>query len=500
MKNKILILMAVVSTLTFSCSKWLDVTPGTEKTAKTMFESYQGYKDALIGCYMKMSDRSLYGDKLTMTTIEYLAQHWDLGDGHYGTKAKSIKKWDYQEPQVKDEFLSIYSSLYNVVIQANSILKALPITGSSVIFEDDARSIIEGEALGIRALCHFEVLRMFGQLPSGASKMVSLPYSYDVSTNLVNHYSYTDFVARVEADLLAAEKLLEVDPFISLSLEVVNGIMPPYDAISDAFFTHRNLRMNYWAIKSIQARFYLYTGQKEKAFAAAKIVIDAKNPDGKEKFALMKATNKMPFANMHLETIFQVSIPKIAEYVQNIFTPNDNAYLNHYMSPDKLASEYMYGTSVSASTNSRYKYLWNHEYTSMWGDPTPLLLKYDQSIIKPTSQANYVTAYKEVVPVIRISEIYLIAMECGDLATTNALYDKYRRARDITGTIFASEEEVMKMIYREYRCELIGEGQMFYLYKRMKATMMPWTEDPNTVVTENDYIIPLPSTEYAPNN
>ena len=38
---------------------------------------------------------------------------------------------------------------------------------------------------------------------------------------------------------------------------------------------------------------------------------------------------------------------------------------------------------------------------------------------------------------------------------------------------------------------------MFYTYKRTGATTMLWREEP---VDEDDYILPLPTTEYNPNN
>ena len=51
-------------------------------------------------------------------------------------------------------------------------------------------------------------------------------------------------------------------------------------------------------------------------------------------------------------------------------------------------------------------------------------------------------------------------------------------------------------IIREYHREFYGEGQMFYTYKRLGANSMIRGEQE---VTESEYILPLPSTEYNPN-
>ena len=105
---------------------------------------------------------------------------------------------------------------------------------------------------------------------------------------------------------------------------------------------------------------------------------------------------------------------------------------------------------------------------------------------------------KQVMPMLRLSEMYLIAMEASNnLTEIETLYVPYCVALDIPANVtFASKDDVLAMIEREYRCDFMGEGQMFYYYKRNKAASMLWSDK---VMTENDYIIPLPDTEFDPN-
>ena len=58
-----------------------------------------------------------------------------------------------------------------------------------------------------------------------------------------------------------------------------------------------------------------------------------------------------------------------------------------------------------------------------------------------------------------------------------------------------SQEQLTTEIMREYRREFFGEGQMFYTYKRLGEKNMLWKTDRE--VGEQDYIVPLPSTENA---
>ena len=101
-------------------------------------------------------------------------------------------------------------------------------------------------------------------------------------------------------------------------------------------------------------------------------------------------------------------------------------------------------------------------------------------------------------PMLRTSEIYLIAIETSDdLAEVNSLYQEYMLSHNVIAAAgFASLDDVKTWIVNEYRREFYGEGQMFYTYKRLGAKDMLWSPVP---VSENTYIIPLPESEYDPN-
>ena len=63
-------------------------------------------------------------------------------------------------------------------------------------------------------------------------------------------------------------------------------------------------------------------------------------------------------------------------------------------------------------------------------------------------------------------------------------------------TDFESLDEVRSLIVDEYRREFYAEGVMFYTYKRNGMSTMLWNADE---MTEDEYIVPLPDTEYDPN-
>ena len=114
----------------------------------------------------------------------------------------------------------------------------------------------------------------------------------------------------------------------------------------------------------------------------------------------------------------------------------------------------------------------------------------------PDSQADRWMLKYQLIPMIRLSEMYLIAMETANsLEEANALYRTYMQARAVPVSVDLTQSELDAEILKEYRREFWGEGQMFYTYKRLGTEEMLWKTD--RAVTENDYIVPLPSTELA---
>lgn len=144
------------------------------------------------------------------------------------------------------------------------------------------------------------------------------------------------------------------------------------------------------------------------------------------------------------------------------------------------------------ASHNRYLSLWNRTTKNASGNVCPALKKYwyDES---SAASGDLATKY-QIIPMLRLSEMYLIAIETSqDLAEIYQLYDAYMSECQYTlYTPFATVDEAHKEMVNEYRREFFGEGQMFYVYKRMASNKMMWNSDE---ITEDAYILPLPSTE-----
>jgi hypothetical protein len=470
----------LLSLLTFSsCNDWLEVRPRTEVAADELFADEAGFKDALTSCYLKLNSTPLYGEYLIVSTIEYLAQHWTVFRPTY-------RDFQYDATGMPEVFASIYGAQYNVITQANTVLDNLSSRGD-VVEKEALREVIKAEALAIRGFCHFEILRLFGQVPRGATRLVSLPYAETVGLDPIPYYAYDDFLARVLRDWEAAEELLEkYDPILQYSYEQLNT---PGDDVTleDDFLGFRRFRFNYYAVRALKARLYLYAGQREKAYALAKELIDARDPAGNKVLSLAGANdlNRQYYAlpSECFLALHNLQLTTLVEEMLNLPT-----YLTTSMFNDLFAGQ-------STSVNNRATIVWNATYMPSSGSAFyPILRKYNQPGTADAVTATVLATQRQVVPLIRLSEIYLIAMETSpDLAEVNALYEEYMQARNVMAPTLTGAQ-VAGEILNEYRREFFGEGQMFYTYKRLGATRMLWKTDRD--VTEVDYVVPLPASEY----
>jgi hypothetical protein len=153
-----------------------------------------------------------------------------------------------------------------------------------------------------------------------------------------------------------------------------------------------------------------------------------------------------------------------------------------YEKTKSLLTSKLYG---SGSTDIRLTYMWDYVYDSYNWSYNNYFKKYLQSDNMPAMA-------KGSIPLVRLYEMYLIAMECGTLAEANALYAQMCAARDIPETAIDDMNALKNLLVLEYNKEFYGEGQMFYAYKRMGIEDIFYALEKGSV---GAYVIPLPKGE-----
>ena len=504
--KSILCFAAIASLLAFTaCNEWLDVKPDTQMEEDDMFVSYHGFRDALTGCYMQMGSNSIYGQHMTMDWVESLAEQWYVTAAADHPYDYYFMEHDYTDENCRSGIQSMFDALFNTVAQANMVLKHIGEEGD-VIKDAATRSVIEGEAYAIRAYCLFDALRLFGRMPSGGTD-VRLPYPDKVSIlENPSYYGFDQYAAKVEADLKKASELLkDNDPIFKYDFyNNIPGTSTAAD-ITDDFMAYRRFRLNYWAVQALLARFYLYIGNTSAAYSAAKSVIDAKDSAGEPVITLSGSSDLLGTTTVEgyyacpKECLFAISKYDLLDYsdallgggVTGTGANNKLLRLNRTMMDALFAGR-------NTASNNHYLYLWNSGATDVYGVKYFTLKKY---YYNDATSGNSTTKmlYRNLVPMLRLSEMYLIAMETtADLAEANSLYVDYMRAEDelVTSDRFASLPDVQSAMPHEYQFKFFGEGQVFFTHKRLATPTISHNAINQYSMGEAQYVLPLPDTEF----
>lgn len=470
-----------------SCSDWLDVQPKTSIDEDKLFEKEAGFKDALTGFYLKMGTPSLYARELSYNYLDLLAQLYDNGPEIRYDKGTV---YNYEGVTYKSLKNSLFSDMFNIIANINNFLYYLD-ERKEVVVTPDYYEVMKGEALGLRAFLHFDLLRLFGPVYRVSPSEVAIPYRLRFDNVATPVLPAREVVELILADLHQADSLLQghdtelFDPNSSGNNE-------------QAFLGRRQMRMNVYAVKAMLARVYCYKGDEEskrKACEYAREVIEC----GHFELAESNVQNRILFQ----EHIFSLYVYELYKIVDEDFV--NNSFSDIMSITSETLDEIYEVKDGGGSTDFRgNNYAFNAlTDKSVQDAPKIVLTKYDQSV--------YSGGYNglNLIPLIRLPEMYYILAECDPSGDESAEYlNKVRFARGIPGSDALSgvdfdkpdsrqgydKEQTMRTneVMREIRKEYYGEGQLFYFYK--KYNYKTFYHCPLQNIREK-YQLPLPENE-----
>ena len=157
-------------------------------------------------------------------------------------------------------------------------------------------------------------------------------------------------------------------------------------------------------------------------------------------------------------------------------------------SDSKLASFY-------DDTNDIRRRMWSFQEGETSGDNAICLVKFQDFSV--SSESGDTLTYRYMTPLIRKSEMYLIAAECTDDITEAAtLINTVRNVRGAV-SLDVTPDNKQELITREFAREVVGEGQLFFYYKRLGMTSIisGTSASGSASMSVDSYVIPLPSDE-----
>lgn len=419
MKKYILFLMAGLLVVT-SCSDWLETTPSDQLTPDMAFQSIDDAEVATRGLYRLMWTHG--------GAAYYGAQMFFYGD----VMADDVRTYSpadrtsntYRHIHTPDNSLGgLWSKPYEALLNANFVLSKLDDlptrTQQDVIRIEQAR----GQALALRALFHFDLVRVFGSMPINADPASSL--GVPLVTKVVrpdenlSRNTVAQVYTQVVEDLEAAIPLLP-------SARVTDGTL------------------NTWGAKAILARVHLYQNNYAKALELAEDIIQ----NGPYQL--------LPFGQYIDSWAGDFSVESIFELVFSSTASADREGVGYLWAPDGYGAMTLTRSFIDLMTE----------------DPDDVragLIKVDSRDANARYLAKYPGKnYSDVrinnPRIVRLSEVYLIAAESalktGNQAGANAylktLYDIRTNRDNDVGQVD------LDRIMLERRKELVGEGHRFF--------------------------------------
>mgnify|MGYP003045161404 CR=1 FL=1 len=485
-RKYILIGLLVCITGIFSgCHSWLDVQPEDQVTDGQLFSTESGFRTALNGIYVELSNNALYGGELSVDAVEILAQRYDFSGNT--TNAYRLGTYNYTIDYAKSKFAAVWEKAYSLIANCNKLLEYAE--KNEEVLTGKMRKMIIGEAMALRAFLHFDMLRLFGPSYKADPGYTAIPYITKYSNKVSPQKTVSEVIDSVIVDLKAAVTDLEGrDPIFDPLYQATTGsdmymwTQPMPDR--NEFLSYRGFRLNYYAVNALLARVYAYKLDKKQAYDYAKIVLES----GVFKFTdYWKITSDIQYRNRILrpEIVFGFNVPRMTK----VFEPYSPSYSSSKKWLTIKNSEQMFEGSAN---DYRLNYLMEHEILAAFDRPSCI------KFVKPEN-ADEMTEEEmgRIAPMIRISEMYYYVCEYlmdSDLNGAKTELQKLRNARNAKEALIAnSPAELEDVIVNDARREFMCEGQLFYFYKRLGRKVVD--ESGNYTMTEKDFVLPLPDVE-----
>ena len=465
--KKILITLLLTYSLA-SCKKVVDVKPEYIIDGQEL-NSIQDFEFALTGAYAAFQNANYYGatdasSNAFVTLPDMLSDNLNETTESLGGE-QVFSRWAFaeDESQIEDTWKAAYAIIGKANIVENNIDKF-------AAEDQGAVNRIKAQALAIRALVHFDLLRYFADDYDRNSTSPGVPYLtvFDYEQKPARGMVKEDY-DHIEQDLKNAANLMT-----NMDHDINDGDSRAY--------------IDADAVNAMLARMYLYSNQLNDAIQYSTLVIDAR-----------------PLADISEFPDIWTDVSNSEVLWSCVFeagqgTPATNVYFPVAPAPDGR-SQYKPNPTLVSSFDQANDVRYSSYFKDIGG--RLVLSKYlakSAQLSKPDGVVNF--------KAFRTGEMYLIRAEASarNHDDASALDDlNTLRAARIDGYVPAvlSGTALMNAIEQERRKELICEGHRFFDLKRTTRTVSRddctdfCTLDP--AAREWTWPIPQPEVDANPN-
>ncbi len=429
-----------------SCDDKLDILPQQELDASIALNDPQALESAVIGAYANLDNGSLYGTNLLLLPDLIASEGYIRWLGTFqGYREVSLKSMR----DINTEATRTWNRAYNTINIVNNVLAALP-----VVTDPDLKNQLEGEALLIRGMLYFELVRLYG-LPYEAGSpnaQLGVPLVLQPAKNLEQasaqqaRNTVAEVYQQVITDLTRAESILPED----------NGV-----------------RGDMYTAAGFLARVYLQQSDYAKALAQADKVISS---------GIYQLTPNVttPYRSKNsFESIFEIQ---------------QNDQTNAGTANDGLTTFYASSGGIGRG-DVQVEQSFADLYETTDARFTDLI--YVGTGLRPGRlRTGKFIEFAANIPIIRLAEMYLIRAECNfrlGLAVGATPIEDINLIRARAGaTEYTSL--TLDQILLERQLELAFEGFRIHDIKRLKGTTGTFAYD------APELVLPIPRRELDANS
>lgn len=489
---KKIILVLLVSILFTSCENWLDVKPFDSMEVEKVFPDERTTNSALNGIYVNITRDELYGRDLSCGMLEVMAQHFVVpSQASPEHTYRELNDFNYTSEKPKELLGDSFKYAYQTIADCNEFLAQ--VRNGAENYTTEKLNLYYGEALALRTLLHFDMMRLFG--PMGTEKeRSSVPYYSESTNNAKPILTASAMIDSLLVDIDLSINYLKNDPVLT------GGVMTGKDQTINFFNSFRNFRMNYYAVNALKARILLYKGDEASLTAAYQIatnLIEGKDPQNASKST--NFNNEFEFRRAQLSDVTE------QVYFSELIFANHNTARQAVFK--LLFSSELDNNTILGGGKAFHENLYGVSSTALGGlDPGPrrTMWKYDD--LKNLYEFNRLAVYKEninfpyhtqVQSMIRMGELYLIAAETApSVELKRSWVEKLRTGKgyDPGNADGLTEAQLNTLIGLEFEKETYGEGQYFFYAKR-KAMNLRNQNNATVTMDRAKFVPPLPNIE-----
>ncbi|HAN39912.1 MAG TPA: RagB/SusD family nutrient uptake outer membrane protein [Chitinophagaceae bacterium] len=452
MKYKLLSLCIAAGVLSLtSCDKKLDVEPQQNIDATTAFQNDQDVNSAMVGCYSLLGTGQLYGTNLFLLA-DLLASNNAAGS----TSVDRYLTWQgtfqgqrqvYSKTMTRDnsEASRVWIQAYRAINNANIVIANL-----GKVSDAGLRAQLEGEALFVRGVMHFELVRLYG-LQWGATPS-NTQLGVVIRTKPITN----------EAD--AAERVARAT-VADVYTQVINDLTSASAKLPD----DNGTRADKFTALAFLSRVYLQKADYTNALNAANQVINS------NKYRL-NASVAAVFSNKNT--------------AESIFEIQQNDQNNAGQTNDGMATFFASITGIGRG-DARVPANFPTVYPA--GDLRSTEWYYAGRSARPGTYCAKWRSFSQNLPVIRIAEMYLTRAECNvrlgsNVGATPAADLAQVRNTTRTGTTAPAVPTLADVLNERY-IELAFEGVRIHDVRRLNLNVgtRPWNS--------NQLVMPIPARE-----